>query len=215
MPLNLEQQAAVFTRDFSMVGMESYEVYSGHPAYRFIWHMILSIDAMAIAVCAIENQPIPTNGYLSLACKAHDLTVHLPAYGMVKHVKEQPAGDSPWIQVSLVWRKEPGKNDGWATGIRHWIWLTVAAGFVDFFEQHQGRARSRNQELGQMCMVIRDSCAHGLRISSKKSGGAKLGELEILREDHGKPLSDFIGLGDFFIFALRMFNEPKFSAIAQ
>ncbi len=209
MPLNLEQKADEFTREYSMVGMESYEVYPTHPAYQFIWHMGLSINAMAIAVFAIENQPIPTDGYLSLACKAHDLTVQLPAYGMVKHVKEQPAGDPPWIQVSLVWRKESGKNDGWAIGIRRWMWLTVAAGFVEFFEQHQQRARRRNHELAQMAMVIRDSCAHGLQIASKKSGGAELDGLKIFREDHGKPLSDFVGLGDFFILALRMFNEPR------
>lgn len=209
MPLNLEQTPGEFTREYSMVGMESYEVYPGHPAYAFIWHMCLSINAMAIAVCAIENQPIPTDGYLSLACKAHDLTVHLPAYGMVKHVKEQPAGDPPWIQVSFVWRKEPQKNEGWATGIRRWMWLATAAGFVEFFEQHQSRARRRNNALAQAGMVVRDSCAHGLKISSSKSGGTSLNELEILRSDHGKPLSEFIGLGDFFVLALRMFNEPK------
>ncbi len=209
MPLNLEQRVGEFTREYSMVGMESYEVYAAHPAYQFIWHTVLSINAMAIAVLAIESQQVDAESYLSLACKAHDLTVHLPAYGIVKHVKEQPAGDPPWIQMSLVWRKEPGKNDGWAIGIRRWMWLTVAAGFVDFFEQHQQRSRRRNHELAQMAMVIRDSCAHGLLISSKKSGGAKLDGLKILREDHGKPLSDFIGLGDFFVLALRMFNGPK------
>jgi len=209
MPLDLEPKAREITREYSMVGMESYEVYAEHPAYPFIWHTGLSIDAMAIAVCAIEGSPVPTDGHLSLACKAHDLTVHLPAYGMVKHVKEQPEGDSPWIQVSFVWRKEPGKNDGWVTGIRRWMWLTVAAGFVEFFEQNQGRARRRNPELAQMAMVVRDSCAHGLQVTSKKSGGAELGDLKILRTDHGKPLSEFIGLGDFFVLALRMFNEPR------
>jgi hypothetical protein len=209
MPLDLEAKVGELAREYSMVGMESYEVYSRHPAYPFIWHMCLSIDAMTIAVCAIDNQPIPKDGYLSLACKAHDLTVHLPAYGMVKHVKEQPGGDPPWVQVSLVWRKEPRKNEGWATGIRRWMWLTVAAGFVEFFEQNQAKARRLNHETAQMAMVIRDSCAHGLRVSSKKSGGAELDELKITRSDQGKPLSDFIGLGDFFVLALRMFNQPR------
>lgn len=48
-----------------------------------------------------------------------------------------------------------------------------------------------------------------MQIASKKSGGAELGGLKIFREDHGKPLSDFVGLGDFFALALRMFNEPR------
>src|SRR5690348_9247238 len=99
MPLNLEQKVGELTREYSMVGMESYEVHSAHPAYQFIWHMGLSIDAMAIAICALENLPVHTEGYLGLACKAHDLTVHLPAYGMVKRAKEQPVGARPWIQV--------------------------------------------------------------------------------------------------------------------
>lgn len=209
MPLNLEQKAGELTREYSMVGTESYEVYPSHPAYQFIWHMGLSINAMTIAVCALEDQPIPTDGYLSLACKAHELTVHLPAFGMVKHVKEQPAGVSPWIQVSLVWRKEVGKNDGWAIGIRRWMWLTVAAAFVEFFEQHRSRASRHNKEVVQMAMVIRDSCAHGLKIASKKSGGAELDGLKITRKDDGKPLSDFVGLGDFFVLALMMFNGPR------
>lgn len=209
MSLNLDLKEGVFTREYSMVGMESYEVYPAHPAYQFIWHTCLSINAMTIAVCAIEDQPAPMDGYLSLACTAHDLTVHLPAFGMVKHVKEQPTGDPPWIQVSLVCRKESGKNDGWAIGIRRWMWLTVAAGFVEFFEQHQKRVRRHNQLTARMGMVIRDSCAHGLKIASRKSGGAELDSLKITREDHGKPLSDFVGLGDFFVLALRMLNGPK------
>jgi hypothetical protein len=111
--------------------------------------------------------------------------------------------------VSLVWRNEPGKNEGWAIGIRRWMWLTVAAGFVEFFEQHQQRARRHSHEVAQMAMVIRDSCAHGLRVASRRSGGAELDGLKIVREDHGKPLSDFFGLGDFFVLALRMFNGTE------
>ncbi len=209
MPLNLDQKAGELTREYSTVGMESYEVYPAHPAYQFIWHMGLSINAMAIAVCAIESQPIPTEGYLSLACKAHDLTVCIPAYGMVKHVKEQPTGEPPWIQVSLVWRKEPGKNNGWAIGIRRWMWLTVAAGFVEFFEHHRLRAYGHNHEVAQMAKVIRNACAHGLNITCNKRGGAELDGLKITRDDDGKPLSDFVGLGDFFVLALRMFNGPR------
>src|SRR5690348_13291932 len=91
MPLNLEQKIGELTRAYSMVGIESYEIYPNHPAYQFIWHVGLSINAMAAAVCSIENQPAP-DGYLSLACKAHDITVHLPATGMVKLVKEQIEG---------------------------------------------------------------------------------------------------------------------------
>lgn len=212
MPLNLEQKAGELTRAYHMVGMESYEIYPAHPAYQFIWHVSLSINAMTSAICAIENQPMP-EGYLSLACKAHDITVHLPANGMVKHVKEQPLGDPPWIQVSLAWRNEPGKNDGWALGIRRWMWLVVAAGFVEFFEQHRQRARRHNHKVAQMSMVIRDSCAHGLKIASRKSGGAELDDLMIIREDHGKPLSDFLGLGDFFVLALRMFSGPRLSRL--
>jgi hypothetical protein len=51
-----------------------------------------------------------------------------------------------------------------------------------------------------------------LHISSRKSGGARFDSIEILRKDHGKPLSNFLGLGDFFVLALRMFNEPDLSA---
>ena len=215
MPLDLELRAGELTREYSMVGMESYEVRPDHPAYPFIWHICLSIDAMTVAVCAIGDMPIPTEGYLSLACRAHDLTVRLPAYGMVKRAKEQPDGDAPWIHVSFVWRKEPGKNDGWAADIRRWMWLTVAAGFVELFEQHRGRAGRRNRDLAKLGMVVRDACAHGLHVSSKKSGGVRFDGIEILRTDHGKPLSDFFGLGDFFVLALRMFNDPKLSSASD
>lgn len=207
MPLNLELKAGELTREYSTVGMETYEVHPAHPAYQFILHMCLSINAMAIAICAIENQPIPTGGHLSLACKAHDLTVDLPADGMVRHVKEQAAGEQLWIQVCFVWRKESGKNDAWATGIRRWMWLTVATGFVELYEQHRVRARRHHHNVAQMAKVIRDACAHGLVITCRKSGGAQLDGLKITTEDHGKALSDFVGLGDFFVLALRMFNE--------
>lgn len=212
MLLNLLQKEGELTREYSMVGMESYEVYPGHPAYSFIWHICLSIDAMTIAVCVNGDMPIPKDGYLSLACRAHDLTVRLPAYGMVERAKKQPGGEPPWIQVSFVWRKEPGKNDGWATDIRRWMWLTVAAGFVELFERHRARAGRHHNDLAQLGRVIRDSCAHGLNICSRKSGGVRLDNIEILRDDHGKPLSNFFGLGDFFVLALRMFSEPECSA---
>lgn len=209
MPLNLEVVKGELTSEHGMDGIESYEVHPPHPTYQLMWHTGLSINAMAIAICALENQPIPTGGFLSLDCKAHDLTVHLPAYDMVKSVKEQSDGSSGWIQVSLVWPKEPGKNDGWAVGLRRWMWLEVAVAFVELFEHHQQRARRRNRDVARMAMVIRDACAHGLRIASKRSGGAELDGLKITKGDHGRALSDFIGLGDFFVLALRMFNGPR------
>lgn len=208
MPLNLEQRANMLTCE-DLVCTESYKVYPTHPAYQFIWHVGLSINAMTTAICAIEKQPIPEDGHLGLACKARDIIVQLPAHSMVRRAKEQSAGDSPWIEVSLVWRKEPGKNDGWAKEIRAWMWLTVAAGFVHFFEEHKTEAYKRNHKVAKMAKVIRDSCAHGLKVTCSKSGGAELNGLKLTSEDHGKPLSDYFGLGDFFVLALRMISEPS------
>ena len=206
MPLNLEHVDGELTIAHQADGRESYRVHPTHPAYQLLWHTGLSINAMTIAICAIGNEPIPTAGHMSLACKAHHLTVKLPAYDMVKAVKEDSEGISGWIELSFVGHREPGKNDGWATGIRRWMWLEVAAAFVELFEQHHKRAHRRNHEVARMAMVIRDSCAHGLNVTTKRSGGAELGDLKITRDHHGRPLSDFFDLGDFFVFALRMFN---------
>jgi hypothetical protein len=208
MYLNLKPKNSELMREDFATDIESYKVYSAHPAYQFIWHVGLSINAMTAAIMAVELKPIPTDGFLSLTCKAHDITVRLPAHSMVKDVRRQPVEDRPWIEVSFVSPREAEKNSEWAVGIREWMWLVVAAGFMQCIEEHRRRAHRHNAEVAKMAEVIRDACAHGLKIATKKSGGANLANLSITREDDGKPLSDFVGPGDFFVFALRMFSEP-------
>lgn len=212
MPLNFERVEGELTAEHT-VSVESYKVYAAHPAYQFIWHAGLSINSMLIAVSVIKTLPPPTDGYLSLACRSYDTTVRLPALGFVKNVIQDSTGEPPWIQIDFIWPKESGKNEEWALGIRRWMWLTVGAGFVQLFEQQKRRAFKRDKEVALMAKVFRDSCAHGLKVTTKKNGlmdkktgCAKFGSLTLTKADHDKSLLDFIGLGDFFVLALSMFN---------
>ena len=205
MPLHLGEKTGELERDAATI-VESYRVYPRHPAYSFVWHTCLSINAMSAAICALDSEPLP-EGYLSLACKAHNTTVRLPANGVVRYVKTQPAGDAPWVQVTFA-PGEPGKNDGWAHGFRHWMWLTVGAGFVQLYAEHMRAVHRRGTEAAMTVKVVRDACAHGMKITCRKNCGAMFGQVKISEHDNGRPLADFMGLGDFFVLALRAFSEP-------
>lgn len=205
-PLDLEQKTGKIERDVSDPSMESYNVYPSHPAYPFIWHTCLSINAMSSAICALDNQPL-TAGYLSLACKAHDATARLPAVGMVERVRMQAPGEGPWVQVTFA-AAERDKNSTWATGFRDWMWLTVGAGFVQLYEEHKQQIHRRVTAVAPATKIVRDACAHGMKITCRKGTRVLLGQREVSAGENGRRLDEFIGLGDFFVLALRAFSEP-------
>jgi hypothetical protein len=210
MAFNLEQKDGRLLRPSE----ERYYVYADHPAYEYLWHACLSFEAMGIAVSARKNLDIPNNGHLSLRCKAFGCTVVLPAHSVVDAVLAQKPDERPFIEITFEWNSKREKVD-WAVGIRKWMQLSLASGFIELYEQNIGPVHRRNKSVAAAAKVVRDACSHQFKIAINSAEGVDLDDLKIGIEHRNHSLWDFIDLGDFFVLAMRMFSEPKSKEVQQ
>lgn len=187
---------------------EVYHVHGEHPAYEYLKHACLSFETMGIAASVRKNLPPPDSGHLSLPCKGFACTVVLPAHGLVDlALTEQPDG-RPFIEITYEWNSERPRAT-WASGIRKWMELTLASGFVQMYEQNTKRIHKRSTNIGALAKVVRDACSHDFAIAINKAGAVGVDGIKITLDDRNKSLWDFFDLGDFFVLAMRMFSEPK------
>ena len=209
MPLNLESAIGKIDRPLHMAGAEFYQIYPDHPAYRYLWHVCLSVNAMTIAVCTLKQLPVPADGYLGLSGKGFDYVVRVPGYSCVNMALELKEPDC--IPITIDWQRKPDAHMTWAPQLRSWMESVVWPGFVDLYEHNQKAIHRSNPHLAAMAKLFRDSCAHGGRIMRNKGPSTPIAwdGLAIGREDHGRPLSDFAALGDFLILAIWMCDGFK------
>ena len=208
MHFDLDLEPGKLTRKINDV----YHVQGDHPAYEYLKHACLSFETMGIAVSVRKSLPSPSSAHLSLPCKAYACTVVLPASGLVDLalVAEQ-SDDRPFIEITYEWDSERPRTT-WALGIRRWMELTLASGFVQLYEQNKTRIHKRSTKIGALAKVVRNACSHNFNIAINNSEGVEIDGLKITKNDRGKPMWDFLELGDFFVLSMLMFSEPKLDA---
>jgi hypothetical protein len=186
---------------------ETYHVHTDYPAYRYLLHSCLSFEAMGIAVSVRKKLDPPNGGHLSLPCKAFGCTVVLPANSVVDFVLAQRPDDRPFIEITYEWNSDRSRTE-WALGIRRWMELNLASGFVELYEQYKSRIHKRNSKVASAAKVVRDACSHDFKIAINNGDGVELDGFKITIDDRNKSLWEFMDLGDFFVLAMRMFSEP-------
>ena len=207
MHFDLDLEQGKLTRKINDV----YHVEGDHPAYEYLKHACLSFEIMGIAASVRKSLPPPSSAHLSLPCKSFACTVVLPAYGLVDLALVEQSDDRPFIEITYEWNSERQRTT-WALGIRRWMELTLASGFVQLYEQNKKRIHQRNTKIGAVAKVVRDACSHSFTIAINKGEGVEIDALKISMADRNKSLWDFFELGDFFVLSMRMFSEQKLDA---
>jgi hypothetical protein len=207
MHFDLDLESGKLTRKIN----EVYHVHGDHPAYEYLKHACLSFETMGIAASARKGLPLPSSAHLSLPCKAFACTVVLPAYGLVDLALAEQSDDRPFIEITYEWDSERPRTT-WALGIRRWMELTLASGFVQLYEHNKTRIHKRSTKIGAVAKVVRDACSHSFTIAINNGEGVEIDGLKITTADRNKPMWDFLELGDFFVLSMRMFSEPKLDA---
>lgn len=172
MPLNLEPAAGKIDRSLHMAGSEFYQIYPGHPAYRYLWRVCLSVNAMTIAVCTTKQLPIPEDGYLGLSGKGFDYVIRVPGYRCVDMALGNMEPEC--IPITIEWQRKADAHMSWAPQLRGWMESFIWPGFVDLHEHHQKKIHRSNPHLASMAKLLRDSCAHGGRVMRNKGSLAPI-----------------------------------------
>lgn len=203
MPLNLQPSMGKIDRAPDTDGFEFYQVYPDHPAYWYIWNTCLSVNAMTIAICALKQESVPDDGYLGFTGKAFNYVIRIPGYSCVDLALSQI--EPQCIPLRIDWEQKPHSHVNWAPQLRRWMDNIIWPGFVEIYEHNLAKIHKGNPQLAAMAKLFRDSCTHGLRITrSTYVNPVTWDGLTIAREDHGKPLYDFIMWGDILLLALWM-----------
>ena len=207
MALNLKVHDGIIDRPLNMVGAEFYQIYPKHGAYRYIWNICLSVNAMTIAVCASKKLSVPTDGYLGISGKAFDYTIRIPGYDCVEMALTKIEPEC--IPITLDWRRKPDVHQGWAPQLREWMDFMIWSGFVDLYEKNKNKIHRGEPSVASMAKILRDSCAHGGKITRQKGpdGPVSLDGITIRKEDHGRPISDFFVLGDALVLSIWMLDQ--------
>lgn len=203
MSLNLQSSVGKIDIAPNTDDFELYQIYPAHPAYRYIWNICLSINAMTIAICSLKQLPVPDNGHLGITGKGFNYVVNLPGYDCVDLALSQI--DPQCIPLRIDWGQRPNNHTNWAPQLHKWMDSIIWPGFVEIYEHNKTKIHRGNPQLAAMAKLFRDSFAHGLRVTRNKyESPVTWSGLTIFRDDHGKQLYDFIMWGDILLLAIWM-----------
>lgn len=201
--LNLDVSEGLFERQDRSYGDENYLVYRANAAFSFFWHVTLSVSAMSLAIVKLKSLEVPQGAYIGLTGLGFDYTVRVPAHGALDDVMNLI--QTPGMEFTLHHARTPGAQEVWPEELRKWLETIIWPEFIHLFENNRSRLeRSRDSSVG-LARVLRDAYAHGGRIhNSKHTEDESWAGLTIVRGDHGRPVSDFVGGADLIVLGLKL-----------
>lgn len=193
-------------RDTEQLGDADYLVFPAHPAFAYLWNVVLSVSAMSIALGTFHNQAVNPGDHIRLSCIGFDYTIRIPAHGAMHDAVYNRS--TAYVPLTVHNGRELHAQAIWAPALRSWIDGVLWPGLVDLYEKHTTRIHKKNPEVGRLAKVLRDSFAHAGKVTMHKgSPPASWGDIRITNSDIGRPVSEFFGLGDFLILAMKMFDR--------
>jgi hypothetical protein len=205
MKLNINSIPLYIEKIFDSEEQEHYEIYQSHPAYEYLFHTFLSIEAMTSAICINKKIEIPDNGYLGISGKAFDNTVRLMAHSSIEMVLSVNHPDKIPLIVDIG--KKTSSHESWAPTLKNWMYEIVYPGFVELYEKNKSNIHKNNRDISKLAKLIRDSISHGRKITSKDYPVSWNG-FELTRKDDKQPMSNYFLYADIIIVAICMLNKP-------
>lgn len=192
--------------DCADAGMEVYRLLAAHPAFQYVSHVSMSIEAMSRTICQLKDVALPDDGFLGLAAVGFSGIFRVEQHGLVDAALNEVAAESLWAPIE--WRVHGTRHERWASALRPWLRYTLRVGFIDLFETNKALIGRRGGMAGKLAKIVRDSCAHGGRIQSNYlQDPVSFHGIDVVRESHGKALEDVFDFGDYLILALAMFGQ--------
>lgn len=210
MPLDLLEGIGVITRSKDPLGDEDYLIFPSHPAYLFLWHICLSVSAMSMALTQFDDgkRAVNPGDHVRIGGVALDYTLRIPAEGSVRMaITEQYP---PFVPLTVHYGKHYGSQEIWAKPLKRWIEQIVWPGFVNLFEHKRILIERGDTQVVALARVVRHSCAHGGMVAMDSCKSPEVGwkTLRFTKEMSGDPLFDIMGVADFVLLALKMFDLP-------
>jgi hypothetical protein len=201
--LQLPLREGVLTTIDQSFGDEHYVVHRESPTFNFFWHMTLSISAMTLAIASINKMPIAKGDYIGLSGVGFDYVVRVPAQGAIDEVMH--GYRTKGMVITLHWGRDANAQSIWPDDLRRWMDMILWPGFVHLYEEHEKAIMKSRDEAGRLARLLRDAYAHGGVINNSISRiEASWQGVTIKREDHGRPVSDFVGGSDLIVLALKL-----------
>lgn len=192
--------------DCSDAGMEVYRILAAHPAFQYVSHVSMSIEAMSRNICQLKGVALPDDGFLGLAAVGFSGIFRVEQHGLVDAALNEAPAESLWAPIE--WRVHGTRHERWASALRPWLRYTLRVGFIDLFEANKARIGRRGGAAGKLAKIVRDSCAHGGRVQSNSlRDPVSFHGIDLSRESHGKALEDVFDFGDYLVLALAMFGQ--------
>ena len=192
-------------------GYEVYRVLAAHPAFQYVSHVSMAVEAMSHRICQLKDVPLPDNGFLGLAAVGFSGIFRIEQHGLIDAAL--CGADPESLLAPIEWRVHGVRHENWASALRPWLRYTLRVGFIDVYEANKGRIGRRGGAAGQIAKIVRDSCAHGGRIQSNTlRHPVSFHGIEITRDVHGEALDGMFDFGDYLILALAMFGQSRHRA---
>lgn len=210
MTLDLLEEVGVIMRGEDSLGDEDYFIFPGHPAYSFLWHICLSVSAMSMALAWLDEDKREVNpgDHIRIGGVALDYALRIPAEGSVRMaISEQYP---PFVPLTVHHGRHHGTQEIWAEPLKRWLEQIVWPGFVNLFEHRKALIEGGDTQIVALARVVRHSCAHGgmVAMDSCKSSEVSWKTLRFTKEMNGDPLFPIMGVADFVLLALKMFDLP-------
>lgn len=188
--------------------LEVYRVERDHPAFAYLSHMSMTIEAMTRTVALLKGRELPEDGHMGLAAVGFSSTFRVELESLVDAAISEVQPDSLWAPI--VWRPHSTSHLNWASALRPWLRYTLRVGFIDIYELNKKAVNKYGGEAGRLARVVRDSSAHGGLIQSNTLvTPVQFHGIEIQRQLHGTPLQDVFDFGDYLILSLAMFGSGR------
>lgn len=212
MSLNLVDHVGLLERvDCPDAAMEVYRVKVDHPAFQYISHVSMSIEAMTRTISQVKDMAFPDDGYLGLAAVGFSGIFRVQMYNLVDAALSENSTGHLWAPIE--WRAHERRHQQWASALRPWLRYTLRVGFIDLYEKNKRRVNRHGGEAGRLARVVRDSCAHGgiIQANTLREPVSYHG-IKIRNEAHGGELEHVFDYGDYLVLALAMFGQSADTA---
>jgi hypothetical protein len=198
MPLALSHIPHLIERTEASIGDETYFVYQSHPAFRWLWHISLSVAAMSSAISVKLNARVNEGDYISLSCLAFDYVIRIPASLSIELALEERT--PPYIPVTLHWGKRPHYQEGWAKPLQVWLKNIIWPGFIEFVEINGPRFINTDRKLAD---AIRNAYAHGGKFTwPEQRRPISFHGLSLDHSLNNKDIHDYFGYSDVIVLMM-------------